>query len=61
MTPADFRAWIHELGWTRKEAADNLGVSLHAINSWCKPANNKSSRPVPLTVIKLMNCLATET
>lgn len=44
--PDEIRAALKTLGWTREQAAANLGVSISAVHQWCAPTNNAKHRAI---------------
>lgn len=49
---ARLRELIWQSGMTRARAAEALGVSVHTIHNWLKPADNASYRPIPARMLK---------
>lgn len=52
------KAAIRQMGVTRAEAADEIGVSLDTVCSWLKPATSRSHRPAPLMAARYLELLA---
>lgn len=52
MTPADLSAWLDRRGLSQRQAAPLLGVTQQAVNLWAT-----GKRPIPGTVVRLIECL----
>lgn len=49
-----FLQLLEEHGLTREQAAELVHSSLSAVAAWCKPETSKSSNPVPMWAIELL-------
>lgn len=48
-----------KLGYTRQELSQALGISPHTLDSWLKPEEVASARPVPEWAIMYLDVLVT--
>jgi D-3-phosphoglycerate dehydrogenase / 2-oxoglutarate reductase len=56
MTPSQFIAWREHLGWTRTEAAIQLGCSQNSITAW-EAGRSRIPRYVALACRALANAM----
>jgi len=58
MTPAEFRAALEGLGLNQTTAAPVLGVDVRTVRRYAAEPGCATHRPVPATVVKLLEALA---
>ena len=58
MTPADLAAWQVLMGFTQRQAADALGVTLPTYQEWRRGARFRDGAPVEIDRITALACAA---
>ena len=58
MTPADFQAWRHRMGYSQRAAAQALGVSLPTLQAWERGTAFATGKPVVIDKRTALACAA---
>ena len=53
-SPETIRGALKTLGWTRAQAAANLGVSLDTVHQWCAPVSNAKHRSISGPALRIL-------
>ena len=58
MTPAQFNAWLAEMGLSERRAAELLGVARSSVQDWRRGVNRTTGEPMKLPAMLGLACAA---